>query len=434
MNGEHLIMSHKERLRLQVLARLTAKEITLEEAATLMHISYRQARRIYKRYREQGDKGIIHQNRGRASNRRKPEWFRNKVLKRYQERYYDFGPTLATEKLADDGLKVNRETLRLWFLDEGLWQPKKKRMKHRKRRPRKAHFGEMVQLDGSHHDWFEDRAGRCTLMNMVDDATGITMSLIGDGETVVSAMTILKKWIEKYGVPYALYTDKHSIYKLKDSSYLSKLSKGEDPHTQFSRACKELGIKLIYSHSPQAKGRVERKNGVLQDRLVKELRLNGIDHFEEANRFLEEEYMPLFNQRFSVLPQEPADFHRILNEDIDLDKVFSICKTRLVSKDWTVRWNNRVFQIIHQTNLPPAKSHVEVREQFDGQLFIFYRGQEVEYTSWKPVKAKKKEPIKLPRFKKHPLRKGKSPPDVSNEQLLIALGEQYEEEEWMLPY
>lgn len=439
MNGEHLVMSQKERRRLQILARLKVKEITLSEAATLMHVSYRQARRIYKRYREQGDKGIIHQNRGRESNRRKPMWFRKKVLKLYQERYYDFGPTLAVEKLAEDGLELNRETLRLWLLDEGLWQPRKKRMKHRKRRKRKAHFGELIQLDGSHHRWFEKRGKKCNLMNLVDDATGVTLGMLSGAETVKSAMQALWLWIERYGIPHAVYTDRHKIYQPAYEVSIEEAWMGKEPQTQFSRACKELGIKVVYSHSPQAHGRVERSNGLHQDRLVKELRLKEIDTLESANEFLADGYLDNLNDKFAIEPASETDFHRPVPEDIDLASIFSIRSTRKVTNDWTIRWKNNLFQILNQTNLPPTKSEVEVREYLDGSVHLFYRGQEVSYQS---VQSKPKKVEKVPRkyksaAKDHPWRKdwnNNFSNRLTRKQLTIALGETYEDEEWMLPY
>ena len=269
-------MSAKERERLKIFTRVKRGELQQKEAAALCQLEYRYLRRLYQRYCEQGDRGIVHQGRGRPSNRAKTAEFKAGVLARYQERYPDFGPTLAAEKLALDGHEVDHETLRGWLMKAGLWQKRRKRAKHRSWRERRAHFGELVQMDGSHHKWFEARAAKCCLMNMVDDAQGTTQSLLNEEETIFAAMRVLWQWIDLYGIPQSLYTDKKNVYVVDEKTREKAADSGAEVFTQFGRACQQLGIKIITAHSPEAKGRVERNHSTYQDRLVKEFRLAGI--------------------------------------------------------------------------------------------------------------------------------------------------------------
>ena len=236
---------------------------------------------------KEGDKGLIHRNRGRPSNRRKAPEVKEMALALYREQYWDFGPTLAAEKLVErDGYEVNHETLRRWLLAAGLWKRQRNRPKHRQWRERKAHFGELVQMDGSHHRWFSGQEDKDCLMDMVDDATGRTLALMSEEETTVAAMRVLWAWVEKYGIPKALYVDWKNVYVTQREPTLEEQLSGELPLTQFGRACKKLGIEILPANSPQAKGRVERKHGVYQDRWVKELRLAGIRDIEGANQSL----------------------------------------------------------------------------------------------------------------------------------------------------
>jgi transposase len=269
MEGGCLEMSQKERLRLAIMSRVRDSGMTIKEASKVLGISYRQAGRIYKRYVEEGDKGLIHRNRGRPSNRGKPLGVKEAVLALYKEQYWDFGPTLASEKLLErDGYQVDHETLRRWLLAAELWNKQRKRPKHRKRRERKAHFGELVQIDGSHHHWFESRGEKACLMNMVDDATGKTLAMMSEEETTIAAMQVLWAWVEKYGIPKALYTDRKNVYITDRELTLEEQLAGELPLTQFGRVCQKLAIEILPANSPQAKGRIERNHGVHQDRLV----------------------------------------------------------------------------------------------------------------------------------------------------------------------
>jgi len=296
-----ITMSLRELKRQEVMSRVSRNEIGLKDAAALMEVSYRQARRIGKRYRLEGEKGLVHRSAGRPSSRSKPEAFREKVLRKVREKYSGevgqrFGPTLAAEHLAsDDHLEVNAETLRRWMLGTGLWSRARKRKAHRQRRERRKHFGELVQFDGSPHDWFEGRGEVCFLMNMVDDATSKTQALFSEQETIWAAARVLRSWIRKYGIPKALYTDWKNVY-VKEPTAKQAL-RGEAPPTQFGRMCDKLGIRIIAANSAQAKGRVERSHGTHQDRMIKKMRLKQVRSMTEGNGFLPA-YLGDHNRRF----------------------------------------------------------------------------------------------------------------------------------------
>lgn len=385
MEGGPLAMSQKERMRLVMMNRVEEKAMTIKEAAEVMGISYRQGRRIYRRYVSEGDEGLVHRNRGRPSNRSKPCELRKVVLALYRKQYWDFGPTLAAEKLVErDGYEVDHETLRRWLLAAGLWKRQRKRPEHRERRERKAHFGELVQVDGSHHKWFEDRGEEGCLMDMVDDATGKTVALLSEGETIVAAMKVLWAWVGRYGIPKAIYVDWKNIYVTKREPTVEEQLAGELPLTQFGRACQKLGVEIITASSPQAKGRVERKHGVYQDRWVKELRLAGIKDIERANQSLRG-FIEKLNARFAVEPRSPADFHRPVPQGMDLKHVFCLEQSRTVGNDWVVRYRNRLFQIVSQSNLPPSGRKVMVQEHLDGTVRIVYRDRKVLFTEIKEL-------------------------------------------------
>ena len=388
MEGGALAMSQKERSRLVMMTRVREEEMTIKESSEVLRICYRQARRIYRRYLEEGDKGLIHRARGQPSNRGKDCKVKEAVLCLHREQYWDFGPTLAAEKIRErDGYEVDHETLRRWLLAAGLWKRQRKRAKHRQQRERKSHFGELVQMDGSHHKWFEERGEEECLMDMVDDATGKTLALISEEETTGAAMKVLWAWVERYGIPRALYVDWKNVYVTQREATLEEQLAGELPLTQFGRACQKLGIEIITASSPQAKGRVERKHGVYQDRWVKELRLEGIRDIEGANQHLCG-FTDGINAKFAVEPRSSADFHRPMPEDMDLRGVFCREETRTVGNDWVVRYNNRFFQIVSQSNLPPAKRRVMVQEHLDGSIHMVYRDRDVLFTEIKELPGK----------------------------------------------
>jgi hypothetical protein len=387
-------MSKKERDWFRVLERVKKKEITLRQASQIMGGSYRQWLRRKKRYGEEGAKGLVHRGRGQGSNRAEDLETRQKIIDRYQERYGDFGPTLAAEKLGKEGYQVDHETLRRWLINEKIWKKRRKRSAHRSWRERRAHFGELVQMDGSPHGWFEERAETCCLMNMVDDATSTTLGRLDEQETTAGAMELLWKWIDKYGIPVALYTDRKNVYVPDEKTAAKAELSGQEALTQFGRACKSLGIRIIEAHSPQAKGRVERSNGTYQDRLVKELRLEQISDIDSANKLLAESFVDNLNQKFAVAPSEKADFHRSA-KGRDLASVFCIEEERSLTDDWIVRYGNSYYQMARQSNKPPTSKKVKVRSYLNGELHFNYRGKDLVHWQLpeRPVPAKAEPPV-----------------------------------------
>lgn len=396
-------MSRKEREWLKVLERVKAGELSLRDASGLMKSSYRQCLRRHGRFEREGDQGLVHRGRARASNRGIDPQVKRAIIERYRERYGDFGPTLSAEKLATEGYSVDHETLRRWLIEEKLWKKQRKRSAHRSWRPRRSHFGELVQMDGSHHQWFEDRAPRCCLMNMVDDATGRSQALFDEQETTRAAMTLLWKWIERYGIPMALYTDRKNVYVPDHKTAARAEMEGQEALTQFGRACKSLGIRIIEAHSPQAKGRVERSNGTYQDRLVKELRLQQISDIDSANTLLSAGFIDQLNEKFAVEPQEPADYHRS-TAGHELEAVLCIEEDRRVTDDWIVRFENRYYQLQRQSQNPPTSKSVKVRQYLNGQLRFHYRGQDIDYTELS------RRPVRELVVAARPTRKGRSVP------------------------
>jgi transposase len=377
---ERLEMSQKELQRLEVLSRVKRVEISLVKASALLHLSYRQTKRLFRRFCREGDRGLVHRLRGQPSNRKVDDTKRRQVLQRYQECYADFGPTLAAEYLAKEGLPVSVETLRGWLLSAGLGEKKRKRPVHRSWRARKEHCGEMLQLDGSHHDWFEGRRDEAVLMVAIDDATNRTYARFFEGETTAAAFEIFRCYVEFHGLPMALYVDKDSIYRSNRDRTIDEELAGELAKTQFGRAMAQLGVELICAHSPQAKGRVERRNQLFQDRLVKALRLEGICDLATANDYLEKSFLPDLNERFTVAPRQRSDLHRRLPKGVDLAEVLAFEEERVVQNDWTVRWRNRWFQLTAANGrLGLVGKHVLVREQLDGRVGLVYRGQVLEY-------------------------------------------------------
>jgi transposase len=374
----HLLMSQRERERLKLFERVKRHEMSLREAAEIGGLSYRQTRRLFKRYRAVGDHGLVHQGRGRRSNRAHAAVFKAKVLARYRERYSDFGPTLATEKLALEGQVVDHETLRGWLIKAGLWHKRRKRGKHRSWRERRAHFGELVQLDGSHHKWFEERGPQCCLMNMVDDAQGTTLSLLAAEETSFAAMELLWRWIDRYGIPQSLYTDKKNVYVIDEKTRARAADSGEEVWTHFGWACKQLGIEIITAHSPQAKGGVERNHGIYQDRLVKELRLAGINTIAATNEFLAAGFCEQLNRKFAVAPRSPVDYHRSA-KGYDLASIFCLEEERALSADWVVRFENQFYQLQPPRKAQAAKGRIRVQRYLNGELHFRYGAQELRY-------------------------------------------------------
>ncbi len=377
-------MSARELGRSGVLARVAAGTLSLRGAAALMELSYRQAKRLYARYRADGAKGLTHRNAGRVSNRAVEPAARARALALVREKYSGdvdtrFGPTLAAEHLAsEDGLHVDHETLRRWMLAAGLWSRARKRSPHRRRRERMRHFGELLQLDGSFHPWFEGRGPQSCLLTLVDDATGRTWGRFGAQETIWAAAAVLRGWIEQFGIPRALYTDWKNVYVRRPNA--EERETGAEPLTQFGRMCAALGIRIIPASSPQAKGRIERNHGTHQDRLVKKLRRQHIASIDAANAFLETGYWTEHNQRFTQVATASDDFHIAVPRRLRLDQVFRLQEARTVGNDWVVRYDNRFLQLERQSQRPPARSSVLVFEDAAGGLEIRYRDRVMRWT------------------------------------------------------
>lgn len=428
-------MSERERDSLVVLERVKLGELKMSEAALLLGICYRQCWRRFRRYVEEGAQGLIHRLRGGSGNRSLGEAVRSRIVKLYCERYDGFGPVLFAEKLeACHSIKVDHETVRRLLIKEGLWKAQKKRKKrHRAWRERRLCFGDLVQMDGSHHKWFEDRGAKCCLMVMIDDATGIRMSYLAKEETTEAAMRLLWMWIASYGVPKSLYTDKKNVFVPSGKDLENARLEGREALTQFGRACQKLSIKIVRAHSPQAKGRVERSNGVYQDRLVKELRLAAISDIEEANKLLSDGFDDDLNRRFAVEPADETDSHRSAT-GLDLKSIFCIEEERTLSVNWTLSFENRLYQLGTLSAYSPAKRKVKLRRYLDGSLHMFYRGQEIGFHVINPTKSSpKKSPprrgkpaaasgTRLPPSPNHPWRKPWSKKNLMKQQQTSTVG------------
>jgi len=335
-------------------------------------------KRVWARFSAGGAKAVQHRGCGRRSNRGYSEAEQGQVVRRYREQYADFGPTLAAEHLGEEGLAVSRQTLARWLRAAGLWSGARKRKPYRQRRARREHFGELVQMDGSFHLWLEERGERGCLMHMVDDATSTAEGRFYPEETIWAAAGVLRRWIEKYGVPRALYTDWKNVY-VREATEAEKLS-GVAPLTQFGRMCHQLGIRIIAANSPQAKGRVERAHGTHQDRLVRKLRLGGIASYQEANRYLDEHYLADHNRRYARPAASTADYHRRRPTARQLDEVFWLEEERVVSADWVVSYKTRLLQLQRQSqHYAPARSRVTVRENEKSELTVNYRGRPLQF-------------------------------------------------------
>jgi len=378
-------MSSRELERVEVMGRVASGALKLVHAAEMLELSYRQTKRLWRRYRKKGPEGLKHGHAGRCSNRGKPKKLRRRVLQLIRKKYSGteetrFGPTLAAEHLAEeDGIVIDHETLRRWMLAEGWWSRQRKRRKHHQRRDRKAHLGELVQLDGSFHDWLEERGPRGCLMDMVDDATSRTEARMGKEETIWAAVGVLRAWIKRYGVPRALYTDWKNVYKRKATP--AEQLRGQVPLTQFGRMCQKLGIRIIAASTPQAKGRVERVHGVHQDRLIKKLRRQGIASYEAANRYLEEQYLAEHNRRFARVAAEPEDYHRRKPPAWQLRQIFRLETERAIGNDWVIRHHGRYLQLQpERKHRRSSKSKALVCEWEDGSMAIYHQGEKMAFT------------------------------------------------------
>lgn len=372
-------LSVKERARLVELEQVKAGRQTVVAASERLGVSGRQGKRIWKRYRAEGAKGLVHRSRGRPSNRMLDPGSKRESLELCRTRLEGFGPTLASEKLAEVGLRVSHETLRRWLIAEGLWKKKRKRGPHRRWRPPKEHFGELVQMDGSFHDWLE-RGDQPCLIDLVDDATAKMGGEFFEQETTEGAMRVLWRWIELYGIPRALYTDHKNLYVADRQPTKDEQLAGHPPLSAFGKACHKLGIQIIPAASPQAKGRIERRHSVLQDRLVKEMRLRGIKDLAAANALLKEEFLGTINERFAHSAASPVNYHRAVPKGLRLEDVFVFEEPRTVQNDWTVTWDSRWFQITGPTaQMPRRRERIVVRRRLDGSRALLRQGKPLEF-------------------------------------------------------
>lgn len=372
-------LSLKERARLVELEQVKAGRQTVVAASERLGMSGRQGKRIWKRYRAEGAKGLVHRSRGRPSNRMLDPGSKRESLELCRTRLEGFGPTLASEKLAEVGLRVSHETLRRWLLAEGLWKKKRKRGPHRRWRPPKEHFGELVQMDGSFHDWFE-RGDQPCLIDLVDDATTTMGGRFFEQETTEGAMKVLWRWIELYGIPRALYTDHKNLYVVDRQPTKDEQLAGRPALSAFGKACHTLGIQIIPAASPQAKGRIERRHGVLQDRLVKEMRLRGIKDLAAANGFLTSEFLKSVNDKFAHSAVSSVDYHRPVPKGLRLEDVFVFEEPRTVQNDWTVCWDGRWFQITGpRAHMPRRHERIVVRRRLDGSRALLRQGKLLEF-------------------------------------------------------
>jgi transposase len=390
-------LSVKERARLVELEQVKAGRQTVVAAAERLQMSGRQGKRIWKRYRIEGAKGLVHRSRGRPSNRMLDPESKRQSLELCRTRLEGFGPTLAAEKLAEVGVRVSHETLRRWLLVEGLWKKKKKRGPHRRWRPPKEHFGELVQMDGSFHDWLETGRKPC-LIDLVDDATAKMGGEFFEQETTEGAMRVLWRWIELYGIPRALYTDHKNLYVADREPTKEEQLLGRPALSAFGKACHKLSIQIIPASSPQAKGRIERRHGVLQDRLVKEMRLRGIKDLEAANALLlKGKFLETINERFAHSAASRLDYHRPVPKRLRLEDVFVFEEPRTVQNDWTVCWDSRWFQITGpKAQMPRRREKIVVRRRLDGSRMLLCRGQSLEFHEIQQRPPRPAPPIKHP--------------------------------------
>lgn len=374
MAEERISMSQCERERLKVLQQIEQGHWTQVEGARRMHLSARQVRRIQRRVAAEGDGGVMHRLRGRPSNRKIPEAMQRRVLAQVRGRYGDFGPTLAAEHLADGGLQVSRETLRRWMSAAGLWRSRRRRLRAvHVWRQRRAAFGELVMMDSSPFRWLEGRGPNLQLIALIDDATSRIWARFAEHDSTEENLRTLGGWLQRHGRPLALYTDKNSLFVTSRPVQWQEQLDGQPARTQFGRALHELGIEWIAAHSPQAKGRIERLFRTWQDRLVKEMRLQGIETIEHANHYLESVFLPWWQQRFA---RQPRDAHHRLQREHRLEQILSLREKRLVSPDHTVSWQGQRWGLRRDQVCAGLRgARVEIERRLDGSTWLRFRGR-----------------------------------------------------------
>jgi transposase len=386
-----IVMSRKEIRRLELVNRFLEGTIDRRKVAELLELSERQISRIAGRIKKYGAESVVHKARGRRSNNMLEDKTRERVIKLCQKTYAGFGPTLAAEKLEKrNRIKVSRETLRGWLCENNLPYRKRRKKPHRQWRERRACFGEMVQLDGSTHDWFDGRRPECTLMGYIDDATGISYARFYEYEGTIPAMDGFRRYAAKYGLPASVYLDRHSTYKGRREPTLEEELNGEGPLSHFQRSLKELGIQVIHAHSPQAKGRIERYFGTSQDRLIKELTLAGISTIDAANAFLEETYLKEHNTKYSKAARDAKDLHLPYPGYQVMLRTLTIRDDRVVKNDSTVWWEGRVFLLKDRT----WAKKVTVQQRLDGKIAIRDRNRDLRHED---ITRRVKETGELPK-------------------------------------
>ena len=377
METERIALSQRERDRLNVLHDVKQKHLTQVQAAQRLKVTDRHVRRLLLRLREKGDRAVIHGLRGRPSNRKLAARFEQKVLARVQQRYADFGPTLAAEHLAQEGLPVSRETLRKWMIQSALWRPRRQRAKAvHVWRQRRARFGELVMQDSSPFRWLEDRGPACQLIALIDDATSRVWARFTEHDSTEENLRTLGGWLRRFGRPLAHYTDRNSIFRSTRPAAVPEQLRGDPARTQFGRALHELGIEWIAAHSPQAKGRIERLFETLQDRLVKQMRLAGIATIPAANQFLEQHFIPEWEERFTVAPRQPRNAHRRLGRELHLEEILSVRAARQVAQDHTVSWEGIRWGVPREHVCAGLRgAQVEIERRLDGTHWLRFRGR-----------------------------------------------------------
>ncbi len=376
MEQERIELSQRERERLKVLHEVKQGHLRQVEAAGRLGLSTRQVRRLLVRVRTEGDRGVVHRLRGRPSNRKILARIERRILARVRHRHADFGPTLAAEHLAGDGLRVSRETLRKWMTAAGLWRPRRQRVKAvHVWRERRAAFGELVMWDSSEFAWLEERGPKLQLIAMIDDATSRIWGRFAEHDSTEENLRTLEGWLRRHGRPVAFYTDKDSLFVVNRPPQLDEQLRGSPPLSQIGRALGELGVRWIPAHSPQAKGRIERLFGTLQDRLVKEMRLAGVGTLEQANRFLEGVFVPFWERRFTVAPGQSHDAHRQLGREHRLEAILSVREPRVAGQDYTVRWQAQRWAVPREEVRAGLRgARVEVERRLDGSHWVRFRG------------------------------------------------------------
>jgi transposase len=377
------LLTQKQRDWLKVLHEVQQGHLTQAAGGEQLGVSERWVREMVRRLRKRGDRAVVHGLAGKRSKRRIGKAVQQRAVRLYQREYADFGPTLAAEYLAEQhGLKVSKETLRRWLVEAGVWKAEPRRVKQvHVWRPRRSCRGELVQWDTSIHDWLEGRSAEpVKLIAMIDDASNELFARFVREDSTAEHMQVLWKYLERYGRPQAFYTDKAGLFRVngKRPAYGEEAG-AQEGETQIGRALRELGIELIHAHSPQAKGRVERCFGTLQDRLVKGLRKARVSSLEAANQYLEQTFLPQWKQRFCPAPASAVDAHRALGAGHELASVLSYVESRRVTNDYTVSWQGRLFQIPHEAVRPGLRSAtVRVEQRLNGSVWARMAEQTIE--------------------------------------------------------